>query len=167
MTGSERDRIYAKYHETAMSAAKKIWSAYGATLIRHGIELDDLTQHAEMTFLEILPKLDTSNTGLPNFIYKSIEGSIRDRFLRGELERFANQTPAGLLKNYTKPAPNPDNFDENLILSMEDDDLTFCELVLQGYKPHEARRKLGWNMDEYRAAKKRIAEYMGVAEDEH
>ena len=58
MTKEERDRLYAEYRETALTVARKLWGMYGVDLSGHGIELDDLTQHAELSLLELLPKFD-------------------------------------------------------------------------------------------------------------
>ena len=159
----EGSGLYAQYRETALTAARKLWGMYGSALSERGIELDDLTQHAELTLLELLPKLDESNVALPNFIHKSVLGSLCDRFIKGELKRFSNQTPTNLIENCPEPTPKLDKLlDESLLLGIEGLDLAFCELVMQGYKPHEARRLVGWNLAEYREAKQRIAEKMGV-----
>lgn len=163
MNQTERDRIYGKYEADAITAARRLWGVYGAVLSKCGIELNDLTQHAELVLLELIPKLELSNPALPNFIYKSVEGRLRDKFIRGELQRFSNQISIESMGNLAETTPKPEKLpDQNLLLYVDGLDLAFCELVLQGHKPHEARQMIGWNMAEYRAAKQRIADKMGV-----
>jgi len=159
----EGDRLYNEYRETVLTVARKLWSMYGPALSGHGIELDDLTQHAELTLLELIPKVDPTNIGLQNYIYKSVEGSLRGRFVQGEIMRFSNQTPTDLTSNLAEPTPKPDKLsDESLFIDIRGFDAAFCELVLQGNKPHEARRLMGWNMAQYRAFKARIGKKLGA-----
>ena len=159
----QRDRLYEEHRKTARHAALRLWGRCGAMLSAAGIEVDDLTQHAELVLLELLPKVDPTNIGLENFIYKSIGGSLRDRFIRGELVRFSNQTPMDLTPNLAEPVLNPPKtLTESLFINMEGLDEIFCSLVLQGHKVGEARRLVGWNLVEYRAFKQRIGKKLGV-----
>ena len=166
MTNKKRDRLYTEHRSIAHHAALGLWGAYGAALSAVGIEIDDLTQHAEMILLQLLPKLDPNNAGLPKFIHKSIEGSLRDTFIRGELDRFSNQTPTDQIETWGEITPNSTKLsDESLLFNIEGLDEIFCELVLQGHKPHEARRLVGWNLAEYRRFKKRIGKKLGVKDE--
>ena len=159
MVTTGRDELYTKFAPTAEAAAGRIWSVHREELLAFGVELDDLLQQARLDLLGMIEQsLNSDHAGAANYVFLSISGLLRNKFLNN-LDRNHSQLTPNLEATLAQPDKNyPKTLTQTLLYYDE----MFCGLVLQGHKPYEARRMMGWNLAQYRAFKKRLAKKLGV-----
>ena len=161
--GVTADGLFDRFRPTAAKAAMSLWRGYGRSLVKAGVDLDDVRQEADVRLLELISdRLDPSDKYADWMVYKSVHGHLMNVFVTGELVRFSHES-------IDQPGVDLGETDDNLtdiqsetLLYLRGDDRRFALLVVNGHRPLQAKKLMGWSKREFREAVERIAEALNV-----
>ena len=146
----ERNRIFEAYEGLAEKAAGSVWAGAAKSLSAHGIELDDLRQQAKIDLLEMASSAKDVGGGFPTYVWKTLTGLLKRRFISGGVMRDLDSiSPEVLVNMPDSSAKSPcETVYYKWMAEGSPKMQEFCRCILVGGSEAEARRAAGWTKAE-------------------